>query len=67
MSLSKKKRRRNVVLIQKVEKKRLDKENEDLKRELANITGIFYAIIKGVAYQIPRKRAISFSDKPYYR
>jgi hypothetical protein len=60
-----KKRRRNAVLIQRVEKKRLDKENKDLKKELANITGIFYIVIKGVAYQIPRKRAIFLSDKLY--
>jgi hypothetical protein len=45
-----KKRRRNAILIQKVEEKRLDKENKDLKRELANITGVFHVAIKGVAY-----------------
>jgi hypothetical protein len=60
-----KKRRRNAILIQKVEKKRLDKENENLKRELANITGVFYAVIKGVAYQTSRKRAASLLNKSY--
>jgi hypothetical protein len=60
-----KKRRRNVILIQKVEEKRLDKENENFKKKLANITGIFHAVIKGVAYQISRKRAAFFSDESY--
>jgi hypothetical protein len=59
------KRRRNAVLIQKVEEKRLDEENEDLERELADTTGVFHAAIKGVAYQTPRKRAASPSDEPY--
>jgi hypothetical protein len=60
-----KKRRRNAILIQKVEKKRLDKENKDFKRKLTNITGIFHIVIKDVAYQILRKRVISLSDEPY--
>jgi hypothetical protein len=48
----KEKRRRNAILIQKVEEKRLDKENENLKKKLADITDVFYVAIKGVAYQI---------------
>jgi hypothetical protein len=52
-------------LIQKVEKKRLDEKNKDFERELADIISVFYAAIKGVAYQIPRKRVVFPSDKPY--
>jgi hypothetical protein len=46
----KKKRKRNTILVQRVEKKRLDKKNENLKKKLTNTIGIFHAVIKGVIY-----------------
>jgi hypothetical protein len=45
-----KKRKRNAILIRKIEKKRLNEKNKDFKKELIDITGVFYAIIKSVIY-----------------